>query len=404
MSPTSPRRRRTHVVLVVLVATLSWLTARGPANASTQVPTVAATPLGIVEGTNEASGIYELHRDEGLSVALDGGQSLWIFGDTVVHYSGTKPAGAASFFPSSTAAIGPTGPGVAPTGLAEIQVGVPPSAGGAAGPHHFLPLPGAVYVPDHVGKVCTVSGQGYPARWPTGAARIPGTTKVFVTFFDVCALSRTSYPVEGWGYAIFDTATNTFSVPATEVILPRTTAYVLPWTRRYISPIFESPTELVLFTSTCLAGVKNVCTSGAVNVTTINPTVANLRDIAHAPQTATMTAPGTRWRTHLLSVAYYPAASGPSRFIALTQPDTTGLIDVVSSGTPTGPWTTIAHAQLPGCAAIFEASVGTTVCYAIVGHPEQSGNGHLVVSYYLPTLHNVDNRLVEVDLQIAALR
>lgn len=76
----------------------------------------------------------------------------------------------------------------------------------------------------------------------------------------------------------------------------------------------------------------------------------------------------------------------------------------MSSGTPTGPWTTIAHAQLPGCAAIFEASVGTTVCYAIVGHPEQSGNGHLVVSYYLPTLHNVDNRLVEVDLQIAALR
>ena len=225
-----------------------------------------------------------------------------------------------------------------------------------------------------------------------------------MTFFDVCALSRTSYPVEGWGYAIFDTATDTFPVPATEVILPRTTAYVLPWTLRFNSPIFISPSELALFTSTCLAGVKNVCSRGTVAVTTIDPTAANLRGIAHAAATVTMTAPGTTWRTHLLSVAYYPAGGGPGRFIALTQPDTTGLIDVVAAERPPGPWTTIAHAQLPGCESIFHTSGGTTVCYAIVGHPEQSGSGHLVVSYYLPTLHNADNRLVEVDLQISALR
>jgi hypothetical protein len=191
-------RAFTLIAVVALAASVLWVTSFLPrATASPSPPTV--TPV-LSQYENASTAVS---RDGGFSVALPNGKDLWLFGDTGIFGSnGSGPMALKGFISGSTAAEGPYAAGQVPTSLSEeSSPGQPLSLSASNPPALFLPAPTDVYLPDGSGGLCTSAPGQASTRWVMGAAVIPNTSEVLITYSDVCVTGPSNFRGEGWGFA-----------------------------------------------------------------------------------------------------------------------------------------------------------------------------------------------------------
>jgi len=182
---------------------LALLAVPGLLLGSSSPATADVAPPALVTTGYETSTGNLVSRDAGYSARVPGtGTSLWLFGDT--FWNG-------GFWFGTTAALGSYTPGQVPTGLSEVPT--PPAAMSNPSnrpPGGFLPqFPGGLKTPQ--GADCTNDGaQGrIPVSWPSGAAAIPGTNRLLVTYLDVCQFGGPTG--ERFVVAEYNPATNTLS-------------------------------------------------------------------------------------------------------------------------------------------------------------------------------------------------
>src|ERR1700691_2647586 len=223
------RRRGRRVLMGVLAVALPLASvALLPAPAfSAGAP--SPTLVGPVLAQLESSTVTDL-TDAGITVPLPNGTDLWVFGDLVRYqYSKKGTWKQNDFVFGSNAAEGPYSQGQLPAPLDNVKVGKSLSATNQ--PTQFIPAPTDVYMNNGSGKLCTrANGARYQARWATGAALMPHSTNVLVTYIDGCILSGSSYTAEGWGFMEYNWSANTISVPPFDVFPPLTDGATLPET------------------------------------------------------------------------------------------------------------------------------------------------------------------------------
>jgi hypothetical protein len=351
---------------IALAAMVGCLTVVVSLSTSTPAGATVTTVLGPVLSQVESSRITDL-TDTGITVPLPNGEDLWVFGDLerYLHKGGRHKSVWVKhgFVKGSNAAEGPYTQGQLPTPLDNVRVGQSLSATNQ--PTQFIPTPTDVYMKNGSSKRCTKAhGAKYPARWATGAALMPDSTNVLVTYIDICVVSPTNYPTEGWGFMEYNWMENTISVAPTDVFPPTPGGATLPATEEFGSPIVAN-NEVTLFSS-------GHCPDGLY--TTI---AANATALANPASYVPSSVPGGFEATGCGSVerATGPDSQPELQLVWLT--GTEGQFAVYSAPTVTGRWSEEATGTLPGC----QTDIG---CYSVYLHPEMSTSSKLLVSYVLP--------------------
>jgi len=308
-------------------------------------------------------------RDIGMSVALPDGRDLWLFGDTRVDQR--NPAGGwdlTKFVDGSTALVTTYARGQVPHG-AEYPAGAP---------SRLLPVPTDVYFTDGSGRPCIkgVSDAAFSARWPTGAALMPGDpSEVLVTYSEVCV----AYPAggsphdvtEGWGYLLYNWRTQHVDDGPVDVVEPKPDGAEIAPSIRFGSPVFDNG-RLTLFSSACPPRYLG-CVTGRVWSVTMAPTTAALSNPAsYSARLVSTDAPGS-WQPLTISVARYP---GGLRLVAWNS--IAGNYKIFSASSLESSWHLDEAGVLPGCRSEIE------FCFALVGHPELSTTTDVFVSYFEP--------------------
>ncbi len=315
-----------------------------------------------------------LGRDEGYSVPLRNGNDLWIFGDTPIAKLVNGGFAITRLVKGSTAMEGPAGG--AWDQYSEVRIGEPLNTGND--PSSFIPqTPLVVYMPDGSGRTCTAAnGASEEGRWPSGAALIPGTDEVFVTYYDVCVVGG-NYPVEGWGFMEYNWATNEIDVGPTDVLQPSTAGAALPSNELFGSPVFDGG-NLYLYSASCAANVFGTCTNGGqvwaatvADFSTNGPSPASLLPLPLATTKSAAWAPDTG----TVNVQYYPGAG----WRMIEQTNLGGGFALFSASSPSGPWSLESNDTVPGCQQPTQL-----FCYAFFGHPELSTSTQLALTYFDP--------------------
>jgi hypothetical protein len=362
----------TGLIIGFLAALLAVLgTTEGKGVASSSAPSMAPAPmLSLYENSSRS-----VTRDDGLSVQLPNGRDLWVFGDTSVYNSdGSGKMAMSAFLPGGTAAEGPYATGQIPTSLTELpSPGRPPSLSASNPPAMSMPTPTDVYLPDGSGGRCTPAPGRYPARWPSGAAAIPTTSDVLLTYVDVCVTGSFQFDVEGWGFMEYNWRTNGLDVAPDDVFPPSPSGASLSPQRQLGSPVVNDG-RVDLFSFNCTALFVS-CLAGQTYVTTVLDTPPALSNAASYNVEPAVTDGSTLWQPAGIAVAKYPDA--PLRMIEMT--GITGAYDVLTATTPAGPWHLETSGTVPGCQELHSG-----FCYALVGHPELSNQSQLVITYYDP--------------------
>ena len=335
-------------------------------------------------------------RDCGFSVPLAGeaGRSLWLFCDTVVTSREDKEVG----FPilgAGTAAVGPGTVGRGPGALTELAtptVDGPPAvpAGTAgellparAGPQPFLPVPTNLTLP--ASTMPCAGPHAYPARWVTGAAREPGSSgRVLISYADYCVSGSDAFTLESFGLIDYDPAGNVLGAPVQVFAAP--TGQSLPQPQALGSPVFRGG-YLYLF-GWCGVG----CGYGGVFLARTLAT-AEWRDDGFTYRYWT----GRGWSADLASAAtltgrgplqvsagdYSAAGHG---FAMIEQTSAAGDFSVWQAAAPAGPWREIRTGRVPCTAEIHPGDL----CRALIGHPELSDQGELLISFFNPGAEHVE--------------
>lgn len=315
-----------------------------------------------------------LGHDEGYSVPLPDGDDLWIFGDTPTARLLDRSFAITRFVGGSTAMEGPTGG--AWDRYAEVNIGEPLNTSNQ--PSEFIPqTPLAVHLPDGSGKTCTAAnGATEEGRWPSGAALIPGTNDVFVTYYDVCDFEG-NYPVEGWGFMEYNWATNEIDIGPTDVFQPSSTGVALPSNEWFGSPVFDGGT-LYLYSASCAISVSGTCTGGGqVWVATIAGFPDNAASPASYVPVALATTESAAWAPTgpTVNVQYYPGAG----WRMIEQTNLGGGFALFSASSPSRRWSLVSDDTIPGC-----QQPQRLFCYAFFGHPELSTSKQLTLTYFDP--------------------
>ena len=147
------------------------------------------------------------------------------------------------------------------------------------------------------------------------------------------------------------------------------------------SPVIQDQ-NLVLFTSAC-PGRFVTCpgagsTVSAITIADVSNT-ANLLNAANYASPVNLAVPtgAQNWRPLLLNVSQDTVHGG---FLMVEQSSIVGNYQIFRSSSPTGQWTQVADAVMPGCR-------GQTAgfCYAMIPHPEISSSAStLYVSFFDP--------------------
>ena len=338
--------------------------------------TTATVDIGRVLSTGDTASM-PISRDGGLSAAYAPGKALWVFGDTVQRNG-------PFFIATGTAAAGPFTVGQAPQALDELPT--PPAAPspGRASPAGFFPPPTGLLTPGSTSVACGTDGASYSADWLSGAATIPGTSTVLLTYGEMCIDTGFIWPEERMVLIEYDAIGNRFTAKHTPLVASPLGAG-LPAVQRLGSPVFGSDGFLYLFTSD----------SGGVHVARV-PSGNRARwdqaasfqwwsqpsgqpvgwyGVAQSGSAVSILPAGTA--PLLISVADYSATTS-KRLAMVAQ---TGLgaatFQVYTASSPTGPWTAGPSAQVPDA-----CPVGMFGCYALSGHPELSTSQQLVFSWY----------------------
>jgi hypothetical protein len=343
----------------------------GQAAASPSAPSMAPAPvLSLYENPSRS-----VTRDDGLSVALPNGSDLWIFGDTAVYNNdGSGKMVVSAFIPGGTAAEGPYATGQVPTSLTEVpNPGRPLSPSAGNPPGAYMPTPTDVYLPDGSGGRCTPAPGRYPARWPSGAALIPSTSDVLLTYVDVCVTGSFQFDVEGWGFMEYNWRTNGLDLGPDDVFPPSPSGATLSPERQLGSPVINDG-RVDLFSSNCTVLYVS-CLAGQTYFTTVLDTAPALSNPASYHVEPAVTDGSAIWQPAGIAVAKYPDA--PLRMIEMT--GIAGTYDVLTATTPAGPWHLEMLGTVPGCQDLHSG-----FCYALMGHPELSNQSQLMISYYDP--------------------
>jgi len=390
-------------------------------------PARPLAPAPVLSGI-ERAGAVSLARDCGYSAPLPGspGRSLWLFCDTPVYARTAGGWALRRFIAGSTAAAGPVGPGGVPGALTEVGTPGAPGARGARGargaqgragapgsPAPFLAAPAGLVTP--AGLPCGSDGS-YAASWASGVARVPSTPELLVTFNNYCVLAASrsarvgqaaarplgvsrsarvgqaaarplggsgGFLYEGFGVAEYDPATGTLTGDVTVFAGPDDGAPMLLG-----SPVF-SGRYLYLYGPACAARRAGRC-AGTVFEARVPATAAAWTDPL-----------SYRWRTGGGSASWTadaalagPVIAGPSpagvsvgsypaagrRFVLIEQTSIDGAFTVYGSAAPDGTWKRIMSGRVPCRRAAGYANF----CRAIIGHPELSTRGQIVLSYFDP--------------------
>jgi hypothetical protein len=279
-----------------------------------------------------------------------------------------------AFIQSSTAAIQATPANAVPTSLNEVG----PST---SVPSQFLASPTNLYMPDSSQRACTPqNGANYQARWPNGVALMPNGVDVLITFIDVC-VTPTLFRAQAWGFLEYNPSTRTMTQAPTQVFLPNPNGAETPEVGLG-SPVIQGDGNLVLFTSAC-PGRFVTCpgagsTVSAITITDVSNT-ANLLDAENYASPVNLAVPtgAQNWRPLILNVVQDIVHGG---FLMVEQSSIVGNYQIFHSSSPTGQWTQVADAVMPGCRGLTKG-----FCYAMIPHPEISSSAStLYVSFFDP--------------------
>ena len=349
------------VGIAALVAAALLIPIEAPADAAAAKP-VRAVPLhSSYENTNRV-----VSRDDGISVALPDGHSLWLFGDTGIYQRLGGSWKETNFIDGSTAMQVKTKRGQVPQG-GEYPTGAPT---------RFVPVPNDVYLPDGSGRACTYKTAAFPARWPTGAAVMPGNNaEVLVTYSVVCITHEKTdvdaIRAEGWGYMLYNWKTQRIDRGPVDVFRPRSSGVELGPAQIYGWPIFHQG-KVTLFSSRCTKAFV-VCTQGQVWKVTMPATVAALSNKSSYKRVELRTDGSGDFTPLSISVGRY---QNGLRMIEMNS--IAGTYKVFSTRSLGARWQLRRTGTLPGC------PTRTSFCFALAGHPELSTSTQLFVSYKNP--------------------
>ena len=362
------RRRITAVAAVLALAAVP-----GVARADTAPPSL------VLSRWETAVAGRNINRDGGYSVTVPGsGHGLWFFGDS---FWGD------SYLLGSTAAVGPAVRGMVPTQLSEIPT--PPAAvevPDAGAPQRFLPVPEGLVAPD--GTDCLGRVGSAPASWPTGAALIPGTYNVLVTYVDVCLTLPRTMVVQRFGVAEYDPLHN--RIVAQHTVFDASRLAELPFPLALGSPVFAADGYLYLFGSTCddTANSSGVCLDGRVTATRVSARPESWRSAGGYRfwNGAAWTADWSQVRTVLSGarpaglVHVADAGALGKGLVMVEQLDLLGGYRIWRSDYFVGGWSPVAS----GFAPCSHGEGQVDMCRTYAAHPDISTSSHLLMSYFDP--------------------
>jgi hypothetical protein len=338
-------------------------------------------------------------RDCGYSVALPGKarQSLWLFCDTLV----TSRQGAEIGGPilgTGSAAEGPYRADQAPTSLTEVKTpgaapgAAPPADATARGaPEPFLGAPAGVTFP--ASNLPCAGGLDYPARWITGVAREPASSghpgHVLISYNDYCVSGSSQFTPEAFGLLDYDPAGNVLGPPA-QVFQAAPGQQLTPqW--QLGSPVFAGG-YLYLYRSCALGqGCGN---PGVYLVRTLASPTWWQNGFAYQYWT------GISWSVSPARAA--PLSSHPATLevstgdfsaeghglVMIEQTSLAGDFTVWQATAPPGPWHRIETGTVPCSTGRLHSPSG--LCRALIGHPELSTRGELLISFFDPGTNHVE--------------
>jgi hypothetical protein len=349
---------------LVVVSVVALTAAQGAAGAGRGAKAPARF-LGPVLSQKENSGT-SFGRDGGYSVALPNKTDFWIFADSPRWQFLHGKWRLTDFIPGSTAGIAPFTPGKPLTKrLIEVRPGSVLKTKNA--PVQFMPQPNA-YIPDGSGTLCRkyqARRPAFSARWPIGAALMPDKTNILIPYAVVCVLGESDFGAQGWGYALFNWRTRTFSVAPTDVFPADPSGTRLQSIQGFGSPIVVNKTV------TFYSWVFGTSASG-IYATSMPATVEALSNPAsYQPQLI----PGVR-TTFNLHVA--PKSKRHASFMMYQLRTAKGGYSIHTAPNPLGPWSEVASGVLPLC------DTAPRPCHSMALHPELSPAGRLNVSYHVP--------------------
>jgi hypothetical protein len=238
---------------------------------------------------------------------------------------------------------------------------------------------------DGSGRACVKPRAAYSARWVLGEQLIPSSQNVLLAYLDVCVYSGTRFNVEGWGYAVFNPMTFTFTTPPTDIVLPRKNGAAMKATL-WDSPVFTSSTLLSFFSSVCYSMVKSVCKRSTFETVSVPFTSKGLASLFTAsPTVMTMPHGGPFTTLYSAVTTIQPTTRGPVEYLDVEQLDESGNVAFLIAKAPTGPWSEVATSHLPGCPLHPGSNVVgffPPECYSIRAHAEYDTGNQLLVTYY----------------------
>lgn len=344
-----------------------------------------------------------ISRDGGVSVCVAPGRDLWFFNDSEV-----VTGGSVQLVPGSTAAVSEFSPGQTPI-LTELRTPADPWAESpvSEGPATSPQVP-EQFLANPTDLDCGSGGADRQSRWPNGAAVVPNSNLVLISYIDVCIVKGQSLniTVHRSGFVLYNWQTNSLASRYTTII--GTAATVLPSPAVVGGPMFTA-TGLWWTAHHCVSWV-GFCNDGTDHCL---PTQANHAAVyfIHSPlneadwsnpstfsyetssgqlvpftlQTATQAASDPELLGTVIPGAC--PALGPQ----VGQYGDDGLIAVVatslfgggyqvfqsaSDNPATGPWTMITDAMAGSRDSLPDCSGGVNgFCHALSSHPELSISG-----------------------------
>jgi hypothetical protein len=317
-------------------------------------------------------------RDGGVSVqySTQPPGSLWLFGDT-------SQKNGPQFLSGTTAAIGAAAPGKAPVDLRELPTPPSPPSESLQSPQPFFPVPAGLEAPGSA-LACGVRGSGslYPAAWPAGGARVPGSSTLVLVYLQVCVVTKKSFAVERLTLVLFDVARNRLISSSTPFVASPLGAG-LAATQVLGSPVFGDDGFLYLFafssSDVYVARVPGNPASWGRASNYAWWSRAQGREGAWTHERSAATSLLTGLRVYGISAGNYSNTT-LHKYVLLVQ---TGFrrasFALFEAASLIGPWRAGPTGHVPDACAS-----GAFGCYSLNGHPELSTRELFVYSWYSP--------------------
>jgi hypothetical protein len=333
---------------------------------------------------------HAVRRDCGYSSPLPGkpGWSIWLFCDTVVSSAGGATI-ERLILGTDTAAEGPDQAGRAPGGLSEVPT--PPARlalSPAAAPQPFLPAPDSLELP---GSLLPCAGpSSYPAAWISGVAGAPPAAAghLLIAYDDYCVTGSADAPTaEGFGLVEYDPARNLLGPVAP--VFRSGFGLTLPQQQVLGSPVAGADGYLYLFGFCQAAPPPAGCGTGQVFLARTVAAPAYWGNpfsyqywtgdgwSAQAAAAGSLIPAGQPLG---ISVGDY-AADGHG-LVMIEQTSLAGGFQAWQARSPAGPWRRLLAGRVPCTRGTEPGPQG--LCRALIGHPELSTRGDLLISYYDP--------------------